>query len=52
MGDIVYGIWNARKSHTTITRHQEDKLSKATSPLKINYAGLFDFIFHIKLDKK
>ena len=35
-------------AHTTITRHQEDKLSKATSPLKINYAGLFDFIFHIK----
>ena len=23
----------ARKSHTTIMRHQEDKLSKATSPL-------------------
>ena len=23
----------ARKSHTTITRHQEDKLSKATSSL-------------------
>ena len=22
----------ARKSHTTITRHKEDKLSKATSP--------------------
>ena len=35
------------------------QLSKATSPLKKNYAGLFDFIFHIKssqighaLDKK
>ena len=26
---------SARKSHTTITRHQEDKLSKATSSLSL-----------------
>ena len=44
---IVSGVWSGnttitncrqargivRKSHTTITRHQEDKQSKATSPL-------------------
>ena len=31
--DKTYGT--ARKSYTTITRHQEDKLSKATSSLSL-----------------
>ena len=47
-------LWAARKSHSTITRHQEDKLSKATSflfPIKMISILVTNYHFHTPCSK-